>query len=259
MNLSLAEADIRANICKAITFIYKDNDRTRIIINTPFIFDDGDVIKIVLRVENGGWYLTDEGHTFMHLSYDDLDLTKGRRKVLLDTILLMHYIENVDGELRIKVDTSNFGDLFFTFMQGLNKITNLSFTKKDHIKSLFMEDFFAFLKSFLGDKAIFNYADLEKDEKKRYIVDCYIPTRKPVFIFGVNTDDKCRDTTIALLKYENWGVRNNSIVVFEDMQALSSKAVAKLSDVSGKAYSDLGSAKERMPAYLNEISVPTLN
>ncbi|MCX6676843.1 MAG: DUF1828 domain-containing protein [Methanothrix sp.] len=256
MDLSLAESDIRTNICNSISFIYSDTKGTRVIINTPFIFDDGDVIKIVLRRESDGWYLTDEGHTFMHLSYDDLDLTKGRRKILLDTILLMHYIENVDGELRSKVDNSTFGDSFFTFIQGLNKISNLSFTRKDHIKSLFMEDFFDFLKSFLSDGAIFNYADPEKDEKKRYRVDCYIPARKPVFVFGVNTDDKCRDTTITLLKFENWGVENNSIVVFEDMQALTSKAVAKLSDVSGKVYSDLGSAKERMPKYLKNITMP---
>ena len=253
MDLSLAEADIRANICKAITFIYKNNNAS-VIINTPFIFDDGDVIKMVLKMEDSEWCLTDEGHTFMHLSYEDLDLTKGRRKVLLDTILLMHYIENIDGELKSKVDISNVGDSVFTFMQGLNKISNLSFTKKDHIKSLFMEDFFEFLKGFLADRAIFNYADPEKDDKKRYKIDCYIPARKPVFILGVNTDDKCRDATIALLKFENWGVRNDSIVVFEDMQTLSSKAVAKLSDVSGKVYSDLGSAKERMPEYLKGIT-----
>ena len=84
-----------------------------------------------------------------------------------------------------------------------------------------------------------------------------MPSRKPIFIFGVNTDDKCRDTTIALLKFENWGIKNNSIIVFEDMQTLTSKAVAKLSDVSGKVYSDLGSAKERMPEYLEGIVATT--
>lgn len=257
MDMVLAEADIRRKICEAITFICKDTEGTRLILNTPFIFDDGDVIKIVLAMTPDGWYFTDEGHTFMHLSYDNLDLTKGRRKVLLDTILLMHYIENIDGELRSKADTSNLGDSFFTFMQGLNKISNLLFTQKDHIKSLFMEDFFDFLKGVLGDRAIFNYTDPEKDEKKRYKVDCYLPSRKPIFIFGVNTDDKCRDATIALLKFENWGIKNNSIVVFEDMQTLTSKAVAKLSDVSGKVYSDLGSAKERMPEYLEGIAAPT--
>jgi len=250
MGISLTESNIREEICKSITFIYTDGEGAKILINTPFIFDDGDVIKVVLRNENGTLFLTDEGHTFMHLSYDDLDLTKGRRKTILDAILLMHYIENVDGELRSSVDISNFGDSFFTYVQGLNKIADLSFTKKDHVKSFFMEEFFDFLKGVLGENATFNYTDPERDEKGKYKVDCYIPTVEPVFIFGVNTDDKCRDATITLLKFENWGVKNNSIIVFEDMQTLSSKALAKLTDVSGKVYSDLGSAKERMPAYL---------
>ena len=38
---------------------------------TPFRFDDGDHITIVLKKkEQAGWVLSDEGHTYMHLTYD---------------------------------------------------------------------------------------------------------------------------------------------------------------------------------------------
>ena len=37
---------------------------------TPFRFDDGDHIAIVLKKEQGRWLLSDGGHTYMHLTYD---------------------------------------------------------------------------------------------------------------------------------------------------------------------------------------------
>jgi hypothetical protein len=55
------------------------------------------------------------------------------------------------------------------------------------------------------------------------------------------------------LKFENWGVPNSSIVVFEDMENITARAVAKLSEVSGRSFPDLGAAKERLPDYLREI------
>ena len=41
-------------------------DRYRVF--TPFIFEDGDHFSIILKKEDGGWVLSDEGHTLMHLS-----------------------------------------------------------------------------------------------------------------------------------------------------------------------------------------------
>ncbi len=43
-------------------------DRFRVF--TSFMFDDGDHISIVLKKEQDGWVLSDEGHTYMHLTYD---------------------------------------------------------------------------------------------------------------------------------------------------------------------------------------------
>ena len=36
---------------------------------TPFLFDDGDHLVIVLKRNNSHWVLSDEGHTYMHLTY----------------------------------------------------------------------------------------------------------------------------------------------------------------------------------------------
>ena len=36
---------------------------------TPFLFEDGDHLVIVLKKEWGKWVLSDEAHTFMRLTY----------------------------------------------------------------------------------------------------------------------------------------------------------------------------------------------
>ena len=171
----------------------------------------------------------------------------------------MHYINNINGELRVCLGNEMLGNVLFTFLQGLSKVSDLAFLRKDRVKSLFLQDFADFLRDLLGERAIFDYIESDKDFNGRYKVDCCIPIRRPIFIFGVNSDDKCRDTTITLLKFENWGIKNTSIIIFEEESNLSSRAIPKLLDISGKSYSDLAVAKERMPEYLREISVSTLN
>jgi hypothetical protein len=42
----------------------------RYVVSTPFTFDDGDGFTVVLKRDSSGWFLTDEAHTFMHLSYE---------------------------------------------------------------------------------------------------------------------------------------------------------------------------------------------
>jgi Domain of unknown function DUF1828 len=37
---------------------------------TPFMLEDGDHLAIVLRKESEAWTLSDEGHTYMHPTYD---------------------------------------------------------------------------------------------------------------------------------------------------------------------------------------------
>lgn len=88
----------------------------RFIVYTPFQFDDGDHYVIVLRKSGDGWLLTDEGHTFMHLSYDEVD---GARSQMIDQVVAAHGVENDRGELRLKVSGDAYGEALFLFVQAI--------------------------------------------------------------------------------------------------------------------------------------------
>ena len=78
MNIRTVREDFKARVCEQVDIQPEGNKR--FVVSTPFRFEDGDHFVIVLKPENGGWILTDEANTLMHLSYEmDDDITDGNR------------------------------------------------------------------------------------------------------------------------------------------------------------------------------------
>ena len=79
--------DFKKKVSAAVRLHEEGVNRYRVF--TPFSFDDGDGFSIVLQKNGKGWLLTDEGHTFMNMSYEmDLEaLERGNRAELLESVL----------------------------------------------------------------------------------------------------------------------------------------------------------------------------
>ena len=79
------QRDFREKVCESVSLRREGVDRYRVF--TPFVFDDGDHLAIVLKREQNDWILSDEGHTLMHLTYSisESDLQRGtRQKIITD-------------------------------------------------------------------------------------------------------------------------------------------------------------------------------
>src|ERR1700730_3732260 len=118
MSIDSIEQDFRAKVSDLITLRSEGIDRFRV--SSPFQFDDGDHLVIVLRRGPEGWTLTDEGHTYMHLTYelDETDLHSGTRQKIIANTLSLFGVEESDGELRIRVPNGNFGDALYSLIQA---------------------------------------------------------------------------------------------------------------------------------------------
>ena len=81
MNLDAIERDFREKVCAKLRLAPEGMGRYRVF--TPFLFEDGDHLAVVLKREGNTWLLSDEGHTFMHLTYDleEKDLQRGSRHI----------------------------------------------------------------------------------------------------------------------------------------------------------------------------------
>ena len=117
------ERDFRKNVSAQITLQAEGLDRFRVF--TPFQFDDGDHLVIVLKKDGARWVLSDEAHTFMRLTYDidEKDLLSGTRHKIITNALSRFGVEDRNGELTIGVRDERYGDTLYSFIQALLKIT----------------------------------------------------------------------------------------------------------------------------------------
>lgn len=256
MIIKAIEKEFKEKVCEQIRLYPEGINRYKIF--SPFMFDDGDHLVIVLKNEDNKWILSDEGHTFMHLTYSNLDLRdiqKGTRQKIINNTLQMFGIEDRKGELIIGIENNNFGDSLYSFVQALIKITDIAYLSRERIVSTFIEDLYAFLSDSVPEnRRKFDWNEPKLDPEGKYIVDCRINgNERPIFLFGLSSDDKVLNATINLLKFEQWGLKFRSVGIFEDQSEINRKVLAKFSDVCEKQFSSLYDNKDRIQRYIQYI------
>ena len=254
MTVESVERSFREKVSAQVRLAAEGVDRFRVF--TPFLFDDGDHLAIVLRKEGAAWVLSDEAHTYMHLSYDidEKDLHKGTRQKIIANALSMFRIEDRDGELMLEVRDSGYGDALYSFIQGLLRVGDVSYLSKERAKSTFMDDFRTLLSETLPkERMSFDWSDPTHDPHGIYAVDCRVNGMpRPLFVHALGNDGRTRDATITLLQFEKWGFAFRSLAIFEDQESISRRVLARLSDVCEKQFSSLTANRDRIARFLTE-------
>ncbi len=238
----------------------------RYLVQVPFSFTDGDHYVVILKQEGQKWILSDEGHTFMHLSYElrEREYEAGNRRKIIDEVLTSYQIENRDGELVLSIPRGRYGDALFTFVQAITRITDMTFLDRATVKNTFREDFNRLVSEKAREAGIqnitFGYTHPAKDPQGKYPVDARLNgvTSQQVLMFAVGNDDQCQTATIVLLQWEKWEEQFHSIAVFRDHTEINRQYLARLSDVLGKQLPSLDSAKERLKREFTDLLIQHL-
>ena len=141
MTIETIEREFHDKVSGKIRLAFEGIGRYRVF--TPFLFEDGDHLAIVLRKERVRWVLSDEAHTYMHLTYDldEKDLQRGTRQTIIANVLSTFRIEDREGELVLDIPEERYGDALYSFIQALLKITDVTYLSRERVRSAFLEDF----------------------------------------------------------------------------------------------------------------------
>ena len=257
MSIYTIEKDFIDKVSAKVRLLADGKDRFRVL--TPFQFDDGDQFVIVLKKMGDKWVLSDEAHTYMHLTYDiDKNLLhSGQRGKLILRALSMFDVDENNGELVLDVSNGCYGDALYDFVQALFKITDVSYLSRERVQSTFMDDFRALLHSKVAvSRMTFDWRDPVLDPEGIYSVDCRINGMSdPLFVYALSSDSKALAAALALLKFKEWGVSFRSLGILRDDNTMTRKGLTLFSNVCGTYGTYFAGIKERreeIEQYLEE-------
>lgn len=254
MSVQTITQNFRQKVCDQVRVEAEGVDRYRVF--TPFLFEDGDHLVVVLKQMDGRWVLSDEGHTFMHLTYDldEKDLRTGSRQKIISNALAAFSVEDRNGELILSINNEQFGDALYSYVQALLKIFDISYLSRERVRSTFRDDVHDFVQEHIQKGRVHvDWHDPIHDPDSKYIADFMIESESgPILVYALSNDSRVSNATINLLMFEKWGLKFRSIGIFEDQEEINRKTLAKFTDVCEKQFSNLYGNKERFLKYVQE-------
>lgn len=205
----------------------------------PFFHEDGDMYDIFVEespIDSSYLRISDYGLTLMKLSYT-FDLDTPKKEEILESIVIQNRGKIDNGNIYFDISYDSFEVGISQMIQIIAKVSNMDIINRETAKSFFydlLEEFFDNNCSKFNFQSKYNPCD-----DSELIVDYFIPNKgRPLFIYGVNDDNKASKVVIANLQFKNKAIPHRSLVIPENIDKLSKFNRKQIINTSDKLYSD---------------------
>lgn len=114
-------------------------------ITTPYLDRHNDHLQLYATRRNGGFLLTDDGHTIRDLEQSGCRLDTPKRESLLKVTLSGFGVTLEDGRLQVSASSESFAARKHNLVQAMLAVNDLFYLAQPHVESLFYEDVVAWL------------------------------------------------------------------------------------------------------------------
>jgi len=114
-------------------------------ITTPYLDRHNDYIQIYARKDNGGYILTDDGHTIVDLEQTGCKLNSPKRQDLLKMTLNGFGVKLQNNALEVHASNDNFALRKHNLIQAMLAVNDMFYLAVPMVASLFYEDVVAWL------------------------------------------------------------------------------------------------------------------
>ena len=203
----------------------------------------------IQQIGTDNFRICDYGKSLMRLSYVfEIDTTN--KEQILENIVRENYAAIEDGNIYIDVKFDQLYNGIMQFSQVIAKVTNIEIINRANVSNLFYD----YLKSYIYEKfrefsPIEDYYPIT-DNAELKVDYCLAASKKPFFVFGVKDDTKASKVIIICLQLQKLKTEFRSIIVHENMEALTKFNRSQLTDIADKQFSSFDSFKTRGIEYI---------
>ncbi len=128
------------------TTIFKDEQTGWFAVDTPFVGLFNDTVTIYIKQIDKEIVLSDDNETLDNLELVGVKIGKeGKRKEIIDSILINYGIKLQNNELFVTANEKNFSQKKHNFISAILEVNNLYVLSKNNVSHLFKEDVRKFL------------------------------------------------------------------------------------------------------------------
>ncbi|TSA24479.1 DUF1828 domain-containing protein [bacterium] len=218
---------------------------------SPLFHKDGDMVDIFLtEIEKDKIRISDYGMTVMRLSYT-YDLNTENKMKIFNQIIGENKILTDNGNLYIDTNIHALFSSIMHFSQVVAKVSNMSYFKREMIRSLFYEMLDEHIHEkfdsvYKVERNIFPLSardDLEVDFS-------FDAGKRPIYLFGVKDVTKARLVTISNLEFLRNDLIFKSFIAYEDINNINAKDRNRLLSASDKQFPNFEDFKENGENFL---------